>query len=248
MKKILRLAVSTALIAVMTLSAGSIALAGNDFTDVEGGSSQGGGPDFVVDDSSNSGSSGGGFSLSYGHALDEEEEPFVDVDPDDWFYDDVVYVYKNGYMSGTSDTEFSPNHTLTRGMVATILYRMEGEPAVEYSDLFTDLEDGQWYTDGMLWAVEEGIIAGFGDGTCRPEALITIEQLASILYRHAGSPEISEITIEHIPGYEDISDYAVDAMQWADDNGMLRGEVLRPGYAASRAEAAMMFTIFDQNK
>lgn len=241
MKKGIKYAVSLLLAAAVSVSSFGVAFAENDPIEVPGDND-----DIVAGDGG--GSSGGGFSLSYGHALDEEEEPFVDVEPDDWFYDYVVYVYKNGYMSGTSETEFSPNHTLTRGMVASILYRMEGEPAVEYRDLFTDLEDGQWYTNGMLWAVEEGIIAGFGDGTCRPEVLITIEQLAAILYRYAGSPTVDEITISHIPGFDNISDYAVDAMQWADDNGMLRGETLRPGYAASRAEAAMMFTIFDQNK
>lgn len=244
MKKSLKYVVSLLLAAAMSVSSLGLAFAAdNDDINVPDHDN-----DDIVSGDENDGGGGGGYSLSYGNQLKEEEEPFIDVEPDDWFYDYVVYVYKNGYMAGTSDTEFSPNNTLTRGMVATILYRMAGEPAVEYSTVFTDLADEQWYTDGMIWAINEGIIAGYGDGTCRPEALITIEQLASILYRHAGSPEISEITISHIPGYEDISDYAVDAMQWADDNGMLRGEALRPGYAASRAEAAMMFTIFDQNK
>lgn len=238
MKKILKKAVALILTAAMSLSICLVSFASvdSDIT-VPGGDS-----DITV-----SGGGGGGFSLSYGNAVKEEEkEPFIDVEPDDWFYDYVVYVYQNGYMSGTSDTEFSPYNSLTRGMVASILYRMAGSPAVEYEKLFDDLEDGQWYTDGMIWAVQEGIIAGYGDGTCGPEKLVTVEQLASILYRHAGYPETDNEALSKKAVYGNISDYAYSAMEWAAENGMLYGEPVRPGYPATRAEAAMMFAKFDQ--
>lgn len=187
--------------------------------------------------------SGGGYSLGYGNATKKEKEPFIDVDEDDWFYEDVVYVYQNGIMSGTSETTFSPYLSLTRGMVASMLYRMAGEPAVEYNDVFTDLEDGQWYTDGMIWAINEGIIAGFGDGTCGPEKLITIEQLAAILYRYAGYPAADGEKLSKKPIAGTITEYAIPAMEWAAENGMLYGEPISPTNPASRAEAARMFTV-----
>lgn len=242
MKKHLKNVLILMLSAVMSLSISFVSFAGQD-SDI---TVPGGDSDITVGGGSGG---GGGHSLPYGNSSkDLEEEPFIDVDKGDWFYDYVVYVYKKGYMSGTSATEFSPYHSLTRGMVASILYRMEGSPAVEFEELFDDLEDGQWYTDGMIWAVKEGIIAGYGDGTCGPEKLVTIEQLASILYRHAGQPDTDNEALSKKAVYGNISDYAYPAMEWAATNGMLYGEPVRPGYPANRAEAAMMFTKFDQMK
>lgn len=240
--------VSVLLSAVISISACGTALA-KDSAELRGSDN----PPVVVpddnDDIVDGGSGGGGgYSLRYGNTLKEEEEPFIDVDEDDWFYEDVVYVYKNGLMSGTSDTEFSPYHSLTRGMAASILYRLAGSPEVEYISVFDDLEDGKWYTDGMLWAVNEDIIAGYGDGTCGPENLVTIEQLASILYRYAGSPETDggKISKKAIVGV--ISDYAIPAMEWAAENGMLYGEPINPAAPASRAETARMFTVLAKMK
>lgn len=241
-------AVSVLLTAVMSISVCGTALA-KDNADLSGGDNPTitvpGDNDPMVDGGSGG---GGGYSLRYGNTLKEEEEPFIDVDEDDWFYEDVVYVYKNGLMSGTSDNEFSPYHSLTRGMAAAILYRLAGSPQVEYDDVFDDLEDGQWYTDGMIWAVNEGIIAGYGDGTCGPEKLVTIEQLASILYRYAGSPATDAERLSKKAILGEISDYAVPAMEWAAENGMLYGEPIRPTAPASRAETARMFTVLAKMK
>ena len=101
------------------------------------------------------GGAGGSGSSVY---VKPDEEPFTDVDENDWFYDDVVKVYKAKLMEGTSDTEFSPYGRLTRGMVATILYRYAGSPSVTYKNIYDDLKDGLWYTDAVIWATENEVL------------------------------------------------------------------------------------------
>lgn len=184
------------------------------------------------------GSGGSGSSSVY---VKPDEEPFTDVNENDWFYNDVVKVYKNKLMEGTSDTEFSPYARLTRGMVATILYRHAGSPEVTYKNVYDDLEDGLWYTDAVIWATDNGVLYGYGNGLCGPEDYVTIEQLAAIVYRYVGSPEVSGNKIAEYDDVNSITPYAVDAMEWACENDMLVGTMLHPTSVALRAEAAKMF-------
>ncbi len=208
-------------------------------TNVSGGGSTN------VSGGDNSSSSGGG----HNNNRQPDEEPFDDVTRGDWYYDDVVYVYKNELMAGTSENLFSPHAPLTRGMTATILYRYAGSLNVDYEPIFTDVPDGQWYTDGVMWAVQEGIMVGYGDNTCGPEDSVKLEQLAAILYRYAGSPDVDvdeDKVLSEFPGGTDVTPYAEDAMQWALQNDMIYGNSMLPTAGATRAQAAKMFAVFAQ--
>ena len=111
--------------------------------------------------------------------------PFTDVREADWFYDDVVYAYENGLFSGTSDTTFSPNASMTRAMLVTVLYRLEGQPTVSGRSGFSDVKLNSYYEDAVTWAADNGIVNGTGATTFSPNANVTREQMAAILYRYA---------------------------------------------------------------
>ena len=169
--------------------------------------------------------------------------PFKDVTANMWCYDYVLDVYNKKLILGTSEDTFSPDTPLTRAMAASIIYRMAGSPDVSYSAIFTDVPDGQWYTKGIIWAYNNKVISGYGNGLCGPNDYVTVEQLASILYRYAGSPEVTA----EITGYSDvnaISEYAKTGMAWAVSKKMNNGETLHPASPATRAEAAKMFSLF----
>lgn len=181
---------------------------------------------------------------------EELDEPFADVDELDWFYDAVVYVYNEGMMDGISATQFAPNSNLTRGMVVTMLYRLEGKPRVTGSSGFDDVASGAWYADAVTWAAENGIVNGVSDTEFAPNVNITREQLAAILYRYAeyndydvsGRDDLSEFTDR-----SSISSYALDAMRWAVDEGLITGitnTTIEPQGTATRAQAATMFMRF----
>ena len=112
-------------------------------------------------------------------------EPFPDVDENDWFYDEVVYVYENGLMNGVENNQFAPNTATNRAMLATILYRLAGQPDVSGDLPFTDVAAGTWYTDAVLWAAQNGIVNGLGENTFAPMNTLTREQLVTMLYRYA---------------------------------------------------------------
>lgn len=178
--------------------------------------------------------------------------PFTDVRPSDWFHENVVYVYENGLMNGTSDTLFTPYGTVTRGMIVTILHRLEGEPESGYDMPFTDVAEGQWYTEAIRWAAGEGIVNGVSDTAFAPNDPITREQFAAILWRYAKSKgydvSIGESTnILSYSDFDEISEYAIEAMQWACGAGIISGRgggILDPRGTASRAEAAAMLMRF----
>lgn len=177
---------------------------------------------------------------------DDEEEiinPFKDVDEGAWYYDYVLDTYEKGLMAGIADDQFAPDSTLTRGMIASIVYRMEGSPDIEYKALFTDVPDGLWYTDGIIWAAENGIFAGYGNGLCGPNDYVTVEQLASILHRYAGAPSADIAALNKYSDLMEVSDYAKNSMAWAVTNDMTQGQKLHPKTAATRAEAAKMFSL-----
>lgn len=201
------------------------------------------------DDDSKSDKNNSSSNTNRDTSTDTEKEadtnPFNDVDVNMWCYDYVMDVYKKGLILGTADDTFSPNTSLTRAMVASIVYRMAGSPDVSYSAIFTDVPEGQWYTAGIIWAYNNGVISGYGNGLCGPNDYVTVEQLASILYRYAGSPEVADsVAITGYSDYTTISDYAQKAMLWAVSKNMNQGDNLHPASAATRAEAAKMFSLF----
>ena len=176
--------------------------------------------------------------------------PFTDVSEKDWFYGDVMFVYENGLMLGTSKTLFSPHGTATRGMMATILWRMEGSPAPKGKNSFTDVEDGKWYADAITWTAENGIFAGYGKDKFGPDDPITREQLAAIFYRYADYKGYDLAVKGNLDKFKDadkITDYAKTAMQWAVGSGLMKGKsgnLLDPQGTATRAEIAAMLHRF----
>jgi len=176
--------------------------------------------------------------------------PFTDVRITDWFYDSVEYVYDNDMMNGTGGGKFSPDATTTRGMIVTILHRLEGEPFA-YGGQFSDVEAGAYYEYAVAWAADLNIVGGYGNGKFGPEDPITREQLASILYRYAQYKDMNVSAGEdtNILSYNDafeISDYAYPALQWACAEGLINGVNgnLMPQGNATRAQVAAILTRF----
>ena len=172
--------------------------------------------------------------------------PFTDVSEKDWFYGDVMFVYENGLMLGTSKTLFSPHGTATRGMMATILWRMEGSPVPKGKNSFIDVEAGKWYADAITWTAENSIFAGYGKDKFGPDDPITREQLAAIFYRYADYKGYDLTVKGNLDKFKDadkITDYAKTAMQWAVGSGLVKGKsgnLLDPQGTATRAEIAAM--------
>ena len=181
--------------------------------------------------------------------------PFVDVDAEDWFYDKVKYAYEEGLMAGTSSNTFSPDVTTTRGMIVTILYSLEGKPAVSGDAGFEDVAAGAYYAKAVTWAAANGIVAGYGDGNFGPNDNITREQMAAILYKYAiyKDYDVSAGENTNLLGYDDaqeISKYAVPAIQWAVADGLMSGtteSTLDPAGSATRAQVATMLMRFCEN-
>ena len=176
--------------------------------------------------------------------------PFTDISEKDWFYGDVMFVYENGLMLGTSKTLFSPHGTAMRGMMATILWRMEGSPVRKGKNSFTDVEAGKWYADAITWTAENGIFAGYGKDKFCPDDPITREQLAAIFYRYAdykGYDLTVKGDLDKFKDADKITDYAKMAMQWAVGSGLVKGKsgnLLDPQGTATRAEIAAMLHRF----
>ena len=176
--------------------------------------------------------------------------PFTDISEKDWFYGDVMFVYENGLMLGTSKTLFSPHGTAMRGMMATILWRMEGSPVPKGKNSFTDVEAGKWYADAITWTAENGIFAGYGKDKFGPDDPITREQLAAIFYRYAdykGYDLTVKGDLDKFKDADKITDYAKTAMQWAVGSDLVNGKsgnLLDPQGTATRAEIAAMLHRF----
>lgn len=191
--------------------------------------------------------------------VEETEETetisFKDVKETDWFYEAVSYAVENGLMSGMSEDIFAPNTPLTREMLAVVLYNVEGQPESTGVNVFTDVKTDMWYTDAILWANENGIVAGYDNGAYGVGDFITREQFATILYRYAQFKgyDVSVGADTNILSYADafdISDYAYPAMQWACGAGIMGGMddgTLMPQGKATRAEAATMLMNFCEN-
>ncbi len=184
---------------------------------------------------------------------EDEGLPFIDVHEGDWFYENVGYVYENGLMNGVSETLFEPNGTVTRGMIVTILHRLEGEPESDYDMPFTDVAEQQWYAGAVRWAAGEGIVTGVSATEFAPDDPITREQFAAILWRYAQSKGYDVSASADLTGFLDygqISEYALPALQWAVGAGVMSGRgdgILAPQGTATRAEAAAMLMRFVEN-
>ena len=170
--------------------------------------------------------------------------PFTDVKSGDWFYEAVQYVYDKGMMTGVSADRFAPASTTTRGMIVTILYRLENEPAVSGGSAFTDVEIGAWYADAVAWAAANDIVNGTSATTFAPNSPITREQMAAILYRYAAYKGYDVSQKADLSGYTDaasISGYAKDALAWANAQKLITGvtdTTLNPQGSATRAQVA----------
>ncbi|WP_151076263.1 S-layer homology domain-containing protein [Flintibacter sp. KGMB00164] len=207
--------------------------------------------------------SNGTAEFAFDHASDyaividtDSHEPvelsFADVPEDAWYEDAAGYVYKHGLMAGTSVTTFAPDVTTSRAMIATILWRMAGSPVVNYAMNYTDVAQGQWYSEAVRWATSEGVVSGYGDsfGTNDP---ITREQFATMLWRYAQTQgyDVSIGEDTNILSYTDVADlseYAIPAMQWAVGAGIINGtgdgSTISPLGQATRAQAAVMLMQF----
>ena len=178
---------------------------------------------------------------------------FSDVKESDWFYKGVSYVVENGMMNGVGDNQFAPNAPLTREMLAVVLYNMEKQPESTGVNPFADVKADMWYTDAIVWANANGIVAGYDDSTFGLGDSITREQLAAILYRYAQLKGYDVTEKADLTGYTDstsISSYAVEAMQWANANGIVNGmteTTLVPQGTATRAQVATMLMNFCEN-
>ena len=175
---------------------------------------------------------------------------FTDFDPNAWYHESVDYAVANGLMKGMSPTTFEPNTATTRAMIVTMLWRLEGEPVVNAANPFDDVADGVWYTDAIIWAAENGIVEGYGNGKFGPNDDITREQLATIMYRYAKYKGYDVSASADLSGYTDvdkIGSWALDAMKWANAEGLIKGRTettLVPQGKATRAETAAIFMRF----
>ena len=178
-------------------------------------------------------------SLLCGVCIVNASAAFTDVSNGAWYEEAVNWCSDNGIMGGTSDTSFSPDTMMSRSMLATVLYRAEGSPAVSYIETFSDVGSGTWYTDAVAWASGEGFMTGYGNRRFGTDDPVTREQLATILWRYAGSP--TAVSSETFADESAISSYAVQAVDWVQSNGIMNGtggNRFDPAGTATRAQVA----------
>ena len=187
-------------------------------------------------------------SLSLAHKCPSEQ--YVDVNEGDWWHEATDYVVSKGYMNGMDATHFGPGLTMNRAQFVTVLYRMEGTPAVNNTGIFTDVPDGQFYTEAAYWALESGITTGATASTFNPGGQLTRTELVTFMYRFAKYVGI-DVTAGDLSGYRDadqVLPFAVDAWSWAVSNGIVTGmtaDTLAPMNLTNRAQAAVIFQRFD---
>ena len=180
-----------------------------------------------------------------GEKLGEDPKPtysdFTDLDPNGWYHDGVNYMIENGMMNGVGNGMFEPNGSVTRAMLVTILYRQAGSPKVTGDNPFEDVAAGKYYTDAVIWAFQNGIVNGTTPTTFEPEEPVTREQIATILYRREGAPEVKQ-DLSAFVDTDQVSSYAHAAMQWAVAKGVIKGDGNRLNAKgdATRAEIATM--------
>lgn len=168
-----------------------------------------------------------------------DDTGFSDVDAGAWYAEAVIYCREHNLMDGTGNNRFAPESSLTRAQLATVLYRIEGTPAVTGTDAFTDTADGAWYNDAVLWASQQNLISGYGGGLFGPNDPVSREQMAAIFWRYAGSP-----AADGAGDYTDeaeIASYAAAAVDWASVNNIVApasAGVFAPKSNATRAHIA----------
>ena len=182
------------------------------------------------------------------------EDIFKDISNSDWYKDNVQYVYDNEYMTGMNKEEFGPEVVLSRSHFATILYRIEGEPDVEYKESFTDVPDKQFYTNAVMWASSDDVkvITGYEDGRFGPADAITREQFATMMYRYAKYKGFDVKATDDLKGFPDagtVSTFAENAVKWAVAEGLIKGDNgnINPQGEANRAECATIIYRFMEN-
>ena len=178
--------------------------------------------------------------------------PFTDVRESDWFYKDVAFAYENGLFAGTSDTTFSPNASMTRAMLVTVLYRLEGQPAVNGRSGFSDVQYNGYYEDAVTWAADNGIVNGTSTTTFSPNVNVTREQMAAILYRYAQHKKYNTAASSGLNGFTDhasVSGYATASLEWAVAEKLVNGSAgkLMPTGNATRAQVAAILHRFAEN-
>ncbi len=183
------------------------------------------------------------------YVLTYEERPFEDVAEDDWFYEAAYYSYDMGWFKGVKDDRFDPDGDMSRAMFATVLYRIAGEPdASGLANPFDDVEAGKWYYDAVLWAANEKIIEGYGNGKFGTNDPITREQIVTIFWRYMGKPKTENDDLSGFSDADQISDWAKEAMAWAVSVGVIEGKpggVIDPQGTATRAEVAQIVMNYD---
>jgi hypothetical protein len=173
-------------------------------------------------------------------------DTFEDVNEGHWYHRAVSFVAEKGLMNGYENGLLDPEDDLTRAQLAQILYHQAGSPAVDGQSPFSDVSGEQWYAPAIAWAASRGIVSGLGNGAFGPDDSITREQLATMLWRYAGSPAAEQESLDFTDA-DAVSDYALQALLWANEAGIINGcadGTLVPGGQATRAEAAQMLTNF----
>lgn len=192
----------------------------------------------------------GQWTLTHGDPIQAPADlPFTDVARDAWYHDDVAFVYQKGLFNGDSPTSFAPENRMERCMMTTVLHRLAGSPAVSYSTLFWDIPDGQWYTQGTIWAGAMGVVSGVEPGRFDPSANVTRQEIAVILYRYAEKRGYDVSASASLAGFRDagsVASWGTRALSWAVGAGILNGSdgALLPDGDATRAEVAAMLHRF----
>ena len=206
-----------------------------------------------------SGRGGGGGSSSKKEETKVEEEikpewknPFKDVKEEDWFYESVKYANENNLFKGATETKFEPNSPMTRGMMITVLWRMEKEPVVNYLMMFEDVNQEEYYAEAIRWASSEKIVQGHSITQFKPDEMLTREEMVTMLYRYAMYKEKDMVTEQDVDltkfvDHNSISDYAMEAMKWSVEKGIIKGmsEIsLAPVTLTARCEVAAVMMRF----
>lgn len=178
---------------------------------------------------------------------------YVDVDPSLWYHEAVDFVIERGLFEGTGDSTFEPDTAMSRAMLATVMWRLEGKTTSFYSNVFKDVKDGSWYTDAVAWATDNGIFSGYGNGMFGPDDNITREQMAVIMYRYAINKDYDTAPSDKLTAFSDaksVSDWALAGTKWAVAKRLIEGMSemsLDPRGSATRAQVAAMLMRFVMN-
>ena len=182
--------------------------------------------------------------------------PFTDVKADAWYYEAVQYVYEKELFAGVTTTTFEPNAPMTRAMLVSVLWRLEGRPEAPSTNPFSDVQDGKWYTSGVLWAASKEIVSGFPNGTFAPDDSITREQMASLIMRYAtykGIELVQGASLDSFVDADKVQGWSKEAVAWAVAAGIISGNkqgdvyTLAPQASATRAQVASILMRFIEN-